>query len=304
MGRQDLRVGFRPVQEQCDTPGIGATPEKTRPALSVVIAARNEAAWLPRCLAALLAQDTAQPVEVIVAANGCTDDTAALAHRQKPAFAARGWTLVVLDLGDVGKLGALNAADAAARVGARAYLDADVLCDPGLLEQVIAALQGPQPRYVTGTLVVARGQTAITRAYARIWSRLPFVTGGAVGAGFFALNAAGRARWRDWPDIISDDTFARLHFTPAERHEVPACYHWPMVEGFANLVRVRRRQDAGVAEIARLYPDLPANEAKAPLTAGRLGTLAIRDPAGFAVYIAVHLAVRLRRSGGGWTRGR
>ncbi len=33
---------------------------------------------------------------------------------------------------------------------------------------------------------------------------------------------------------------------------MPARYDWPMIEGFAPLVRVRRRQDAGVAEVARL----------------------------------------------------
>uniref|UniRef100_A0AAN0MD34 Uncharacterized protein n=1 Tax=Yoonia rhodophyticola TaxID=3137370 RepID=A0AAN0MD34_9RHOB len=46
-----------------------------------------------------------------------------------------------------------------------------------------------------------------------------------------------------------------MNFTPAERVEVPATYIWPMVEGFGNLVRVRRRQDIGVAEIAQKYPD-------------------------------------------------
>jgi hypothetical protein len=77
-----------------------------------------------------------------------------------------------------------------------------------------------------------------------------------------------------------------------------------MVEGFAALTRVRRRQDAGVREIATLWPDLPAREGKARLGKAALARLALADPVGFAVYAAVTLAVRLRRQSGGWTRGR
>ena len=282
------------------------TEVTTEPALSVVIAARNEEADIDPCLTALLAQQDmpAGTVEVIVAANACTDATVSRARAHAPAFAARGWRLDVLDLAQGGKLGALRAGEAAARGRALAFLDADVLCDPPLFAQLAAALDTPAPRYATGTLSVARAASPITRAYARIWTRLPFVQSGAVGAGLFAMNRAGRARWGDWPAIISDDTFARLHFTPSERIEVPARYHWPMVEGFANLIRVRRRQDAGVVEIARLFPSLLENEAKAPLTKSALLRLALTDPVGFAIYLAVHVGVRLRPASTQWTRGR
>lgn len=275
------------------------------PDLSVIIAARNESAWLPRSLNALLAQDVrARKVEIVIAANGCTDDTVDIARGFGAQVQARGWQLQVLELGPVGKLGALEAADAAAQSDKRAYLDADVICDPALLGLVIEALDTDVPRYATGTLSVAPAETAVTRAYARIWIRLPFVESGAVGAGFFAVNAAGRARWADWPGIISDDTFVRLHFSPDERIEVPAPYHWPMVEGFSNLVRVRRRQNAGVDEIARLYPEILQNEVKAAMTFGRIMHLSVTDPVGMGVYCAVHAAVCARSASDDWTRGR
>ena len=276
------------------------------PALSVIVAARNEAAMIGRCLGALLAQDVVPggPVEAIVVANACTDATAARAREAAPAFAARGWRLQVIELAEGGKLGAIAAGEAAAGGRALVYLDADVVCDPPLLAQLAEALATDAPRYATGRLAVARADTAFTRAYARIWTRLPFVEGGAVGAGLFAMNRPGRARWGDWPAIISDDTFARLHFAASERIEVPARYHWPMVEGFGNLVRVRRRQDAGVAEIARLYPALLDNEGKAPVTGALLARLALSDPLGLAAYLAVHVGVRLKPKTGEWTRGR
>lgn len=276
------------------------------PAISVIIAARNEEAYIDRCLSALLVQAEVPtgPVEVIVAANACTDATVAIASTRSAAFAARGWHLHVIELPTGGKLGALIAAEALAQGHIYAYLDADVVCDPPLLAQLNAALATTAPRYATGTLAVARADSMITRAYARIWQRLPFVQSGAVGAGLFAMNRPGRARWGVWPQIISDDTFARLNFAPSERVEVSARYHWPMVEGFANLIRVRRRQDAGVKEIASLYPALLGNEAKAPLTKSHLVRLACTDPAGLAVYLAVHIAVRLRPPSETWTRGR
>lgn len=275
------------------------------PRLSVIIAARNEEAYIGACLSALLTQDeSAGAVEVIVAANGCTDATVAVARGFTGRFAQRGWFLQVLDLAQGGKMLALNAADRAARSDIRVYLDADVRCEPALLGQLLVALDRPEPRYATGTLAVAPARTMVTRAYARIWTRLPFVKGGAVGAGLFAVNGPGRARWGDWPAIISDDTLARLHFSPAERVEVPALYHWPMVEGFANLIRVRRRQDAGVGEVYRFYPALKANEGKAPVRRSTLAKLALSDPFGFCVYAFVHLSVRLRPLTQEWTRGR
>jgi glycosyltransferase involved in cell wall biosynthesis len=273
--------------------------------LSVIIPAHNEEAWLDRCLSALLAQDDlAGRIEIVVVANDCRDATVAIAQGHVPRAMQRGWAMQVLDLNEGGKLRALNAGDQAAQGRSRLYLDADIACDPGLVGQVRQALAGDAARYATGTLAIAPAKSWITRRYAAVWTQLPFVKGGAVGAGLFAVNPAGRSRWGAFPAIISDDTFVRLNFTPPERIEVPARYHWPMVEGFSNLVRVRRRQDAGVAELHRLYPDLSANEAKSKLTAIGLLAIAARAPIGFVVYLAVHFAVRLRPASDAWTRGR
>lgn len=144
----------------------------------------------------------------------------------------------------------------------------------------------------------------MTRAYARFWQELPFAQSPAPGFGLFAVNAAGRARWGDYPKLISDDTFVRLLFRPEERVEVAGSYEWPMVEGLDALVRVRRRQDAGVQEIARLHPELIANEGKPGLSRGALLRMLARDPAGFAVYAAVSVAVRAKRQSAEWSRGR
>lgn len=272
---------------------------------TVILPASNEAALIGACLQALSASDPVTGgVQVIVVANGCRDDTAALARSFAERFAARGWTLDVLELAEGGKLGALNAGDAVACAPIRVYLDADVILTPQLLAQVVDVLDVPAPRYASGALrITARG--AISRAYARMWARVPFMRDGVPGCGLFAVNAAGRARWGEFPDIISDDTFVRLSFTPEERIGVPAPYDWPIAEGFGRLVRVRRRQDAGVEQITKDYPHLLKNDDKKVLSKRDKVKLALRDPLGFAVYSGVAMMVRLtKRDGQGWSRGR
>jgi len=273
--------------------------------LSVILPASNEEGWIGPCLDALLASDPVPGgAEVIVVANGCRDGTVAVAQARDAAARAAGWGLSVLDLAEGGKLHALNRGDAEARGALRAYLDADVVVSPGLMPALVQALAGEAPRYGSGRPVVAQAQSGMTRAYARFWAGLPFAQSVAPGFGLFAVNAAGRARWGAFPDIISDDTFVRLQFTPEERVEVAHSYTWPMVEGFGALVRVRRRQDRGVAEIAARWPELLAREGKARIGAAGLAARVLANPVGFGAYVAVSLAVRVRRGDGAWVRGR
>ena len=275
--------------------------------LSIIIPANNEEAWLGPCLEALLAQEGLEPgaAEVIVAANACTDTTVAIAESYRPAFEAKGWPLTVLDIAEGGKLNALNRGDAAATGTARAYLDADIVCSPPLMAEIIEALSPERPVYASGTLVVAPARSWITHHYGRLWARLPFMTEGVPGAGLFAVNAAGRARWDRFPDIIADDGYVQFLFRPEERIKVTATYTWPMVEGFRALVKVRRRQDAGGRELREKFPELAANEGKRPVRGRDHLRLFCETPVSYLVYATVTVAVKLGGRGQtGWSRGR
>lgn len=272
--------------------------------ISVIIPAHNEAALIGDCLRALLASDPlAVPVDVIVVANGCTDDTVRIAEGFADQARAKGWGFEVLDLPGLGKPGALNAGDAAAAHPARAYLDADVTVAPGLMAALWRTLDRAEPAYASGSVRIT-GQGATARRYARFWSRVPFMCSGVPGCGLFAVNGPGRARWGVFPPIISDDTYVRLLFAPEERHLADAPYDWPIAEGFRALIKVRKRQDVGVEEIARLYPDCLANDDKQTLGAQGKMVLALRDPLGFLTYAGVALAVRLSPAPRDWSRGR
>lgn len=275
--------------------------------LSVLIPANNEEAQIATCLQAVMASELLSGVErpeIIIMANGCIDRTVAIARDLVEEASGHGWDLRVLDIPDGGKLNALNQGDNAASFGSRVYLDADVTVTPLLIGQLAAVLDHAAPIYASGTLVVSDCTTWISRAYRRIYLQVPFITHGVPGCGLFAVNAAGRKRWDAFPDIISDDTFVRLQFTGSERIAVAATYEWPIVEGFANLVKVRRRQDKGVAEIAELYPELLENDDKPRFGLTRALKMALCEPIGFSVYAAVALATRLNRNTDDWSRGR
>jgi glycosyltransferase involved in cell wall biosynthesis len=276
---------------------------------SLILPAHNEAELIQDCINSVLTSDllpNGWSGELIVIANGCSDGTARVAQAMAATARHAGWPMTVIDTKEGGKLKALNTGESQATGQVLIYLDADVVVDPTLLSGIVATLDTPKPRYASGIPRVSRAKTWVTRAYARIWTRLPFVQTGVPGFGIFAMNRAGRAAWDAWPDIISDDTFARLNFRPEQRSRVDAGYSWPMVEGFANLVRVRRRQDAGVQEIQDIYPDLCANDDTPRADRKQIVHLAISDPIGFAVYGAVALAVKtpLFRGKSKWARGR
>lgn len=277
-----------------------------RPGISVILPAHQEEARIGACLAALGDQRLVPGMDhqLVVVANACTDATVAIAQAARAGLEACGWHVTVIDTPEGGKIRALNRGDAAASGGIRIYLDADVVVGPGMIAALHGALDGPGARYAGARLQVPPAASALSRAYARFWQRLPFVATGVTGAGLFAMNAEGRARWGAFPDIISDDGFARLNFAPQERLRVEVPYDWPITEGLGPLIRVRRRQDAGTAELARLYPGLAANGAGDRPGMGRMLRLAMGDPAGFAVYAVVTAAVRLRRPSQSWDRGR
>ena len=275
--------------------------------LSVLIPANNEAERIGACLRSVFGSELrsgGRMPEVIVMANGCTDETVSIANGYREEAANHGWSLTVLDIQQGGKLNALNAGDRAAKFDIRIYLDADVTLSPQLIAQLAVVLDQPIPTFASGSLVVSECTTWASRAYRRIYLRVPFITHGVPGCGLFAVNRSGRARWGAFPDIISDDTFVRLQFRGSERQVVPALYEWPIVEGFANLVKVRRRQNIGVAEIGEKFPDLLKNDDKPSFGLGKTLKLAASDPIGFAVYASVSIATRLTRNADNWSRGR
>ena len=89
------------------------------PIASAVIPAHNEAAVIQRCLNALLNGFAPGELDVVVACNGCTDDTADIVRSTWP-------TVRLIEIAQASKPAALRAADDALSTFPRIYLDADI----------------------------------------------------------------------------------------------------------------------------------------------------------------------------------
>ena len=182
--------------------------------LSIVVPAHDEGPLVRATLVRMLADAQPGEFEVVVVANGCTDDTAA--H----AAAVPGVTVV--EIAAASKIAALNAGDDAATGYPRAYIDADVDITTDALRALAAALStAAEPRVAAPRIEIdAARSTFAVRAYYRVWELSDYRTTGHIGSGVYAVNAAGRERWTEFPDVIADDRFVQQRFHPDERVSV------------------------------------------------------------------------------------
>lgn len=231
-------------------------------AIGIIIPAHNEERALAGCLRALAAQDYDGEVEVVVAANGCTDDTAAVARNSAPSMPA-GWTVTVVEQEAAGKSAALNVADAHLDAPLRVYLDADIVLDPSAIRELAAALSVSGPYLAQPRLVPARTakKAFAVSSFVRVWSSLPYVRNEVLGVGCYAVNAEGRALWGDFPHFGADDTFVRLRFDSDQKRVVRSAtmtVFFPM--SLTELVRVRARWCRLGREVRRAEETLPESE--------------------------------------------
>lgn len=278
--------------------------------ITIIIPAWNEASCLHACLAAVTQQrglnEAASCVELVIAANGCSDRTVAIAMAFAPQFEAMGIDFTVLDLPVAGKALAIRAAERIAKHAARCILDADTVIGPDSVAALIAAVAVPVAVFVSGKLCLAPSRSWVTRRYGEALLHLPHFQGETSGAGFYAVSAAGRSRWGEFPDLISDDIFVRSHFAADEIRSTSMAYQWPLPTGWQALVRVRRRQEIGLRELETLCPHLLDRRRSRASTLRSLAHLAVRRPLSAVIFAAVVVRCRfgLDTSNKSWARSR
>jgi glycosyltransferase involved in cell wall biosynthesis len=132
------------------------------PSVSVVVPAYNEEAHIVRLLRSLRRQDT-PPREVIVADDGSTDATAAVARDEGAT---------VIELPHRGPAAAKNAGAQAARGEVLAFLDADMDCRADFLRKLVLPIaEGRAIGTFTRDVYIANTENRWARAYAAIrWS--------------------------------------------------------------------------------------------------------------------------------------
>jgi glycosyltransferase involved in cell wall biosynthesis len=269
--------------------------------MSIVIPAHDEGPLVRVGLERMLADAEPGEFEVVVVANGCTDDTADQARRVDG--------VTVVEIGQASKIGALNAGDAAARGFPRAYVDADVSISTATLRALATALgASAEPRAAAPRLRVDTARASLpVRAYYRIWALSDYRGEGHIGSGVYAVNEAGRARWGAFPDVIADDRFVQQRFQPAERRSLD---DEEFVVAASRDMRTHIRRGIRIERGNRELPaavQLAAHEPARCRYARLLGRVARRPAlwASLPFYVYGFAAAKLGARGGGavaWSR--
>ncbi|MEM1331378.1 MAG: glycosyltransferase family 2 protein [Planctomycetota bacterium] len=254
---------------------------------SVVIPAHNEGAVIERTLRVLLEGAEPGELEVVVVANGCSDDTADRAR-------AFGDPVRVIDTPEGGKPNALNLGDAEATAFPRLYSDADVRMDIRSARAAADRLRsGPELLLSPRMDVDLTDRPWTVRAYYRVWMDLPYAKH-KIG-GVFGMSAEGRGRFEDWPDVIADDTFASVQFAPDEQCVLQdASFLMVPPAALKHLVHIEVRRRAGSGELHQRYPELMAKRAAEQKSALRSKFTSPGLWPALAVYLYVKFAARLK----------
>jgi glycosyltransferase involved in cell wall biosynthesis len=230
---------------------------------SIVIPAYNEANGIERCLRALLVDAVDNPVDnpvdnlvIVVVANACKDDTAARAR-------AFGNGVIVIETEQGGKTNAVNLGERTLRARGldlypRLFLDGDIELVPGSLPAMLAAAQaGESPRIVAARPRFDASRSSLpVRLFYQGEAFNPYHRSGAPnGSGTFMVNAAGRARWDEFPAILADDSFVERRFAPSERATVAGATAIVRVpRTFTALRRISARKRLGAYELDKVAP--------------------------------------------------
>ncbi|MEN3339127.1 MAG: hypothetical protein V7647_2803 [Acidobacteriota bacterium] len=209
------RLASRPVRK---APGVSSG----WPSISIVVAARNEAARLPARIANLLALNYPAPREIIIVSDGSTDGTRDTVREFVAGAGAAAATVRVVEVPAGGKPLALNAGVAAASGEIVVFADARQRFSPDALLELVANFADPKVGGVTGELILdcesapGNGGSSIgdgvglywtyekwlRRKESAVWSTL-----GATGA----IYALRRRLWRPLPpETLLDDVLAPM----------------------------------------------------------------------------------------------
>jgi Glycosyl transferase family 2 len=260
---------------------------------TVVIPANNEGQVIGRLLRQLMPVTSPDELNVLVVANGCTDDTAEVAASFGPG-------VQVLTIPIASKNAALGAAYRTVTDFPVVYVDADVELRARDVRALTAALGRP------GVLAAApervldlAGRPWPVRWYYDVWSRLPGVRCGLWGRGVIAVTAAGQQRMAGLPPLIGDDLAASLLFEEHERSIVTAAQviiHTPRT--FADLRRRRGRAATGLAQMERTEgaPEPTARTRMSDLTAIIRREPRLTPRVAFFLSMAVGARLRARRA--------
>lgn len=262
--------------------------------ISIVIPAHNEAAVIARCLEPMLQDARPGELEILVMANGCKDDTVAIASRFGPPVR-------VIDLKQGSKPLAINTGLAEASGDVIFVVDADVLVDVHSLRAAAEPLRSGRAMVSAPCIQVDCSQsTSAVRRYYDVWTSLPYARQSMVGSGVYGMTRQALAIVGEIPKIIGDDAYVRTKFPPEQRLTVseyygkPACFTVFPPRRLADLVHIEVRRRAADEEMRQLFGHTGTAPGRQMSTAIKMAARRQLSWIAVLTYVYVKLACRLK----------
>lgn len=260
-------------------------------AFTVIIPAHNEAAVIGRTLRSFLAEAPSNAVpDVLVIANGCTDDTAVEARRASP-------DAKVIELTIGSKSLAINTGLRQTRAYPVIILDGDIVISFNALQALAQALREPGVMAASpGARLVLDGSDKWVTAFYRAWIAHDYLQSGVGGSGVYGLSEIGARQLGELPPIIADDTYVRRTFPLSQQRRVqedaagrPVFSVVRAPQRIANLLNCEARWHSGNVQLRTIAGDRPKATGGEKARPKRLGKAKRTD---VAVYYTVKLLGR------------
>lgn len=210
---------------------------------TLIIPAHNEATVIERCLDTLVNQTGVE--RIIVACNGCTDNTADIVRTRYPQ-------IMCLDISKPSKVNALNEAEQHISSWPVFYIDADTRLSEGAILRITQEMAKGQLLLAAPEPIIDTSQSSWpVRQYYKTWLSLPYIRDGVVATCSYVISQQGHERFSTFPSVINDDGFVRCQFARHERGNVQgAKIYIAAPHNLKSLIKIKSRARLGNMELA------------------------------------------------------
>lgn len=252
---------------------------------SVIVPAHNEATVIRRCLDSL--KDQAGLDTLIVACNGCTDNTAEIVRTEYPQA-------ICLDIAKPSKVNALNEAEKHISSWPIFYIDADTRLSPNAIEDISSALAKGDTLLAAPEPVIDTSRSSWpVRQFYHIWLQLPYIRDGVIATCSYVVSEEAHKRFARFPDVINDDGFVRCQFDRHERRNIPGTHIYISApHNLASLIKIKTRARLGNMQLAAA--GLCTRKEQKPYASSLKNKLLSKEFVPAFLYLSITLFIRLR----------
>ncbi|WP_369982456.1 glycosyltransferase family 2 protein [Thalassolituus sp.] len=209
---------------------------------TAIVPAHNESSVIRRCLDSLISQESLDTI--IVACNGCSDDTVAIVRSEYPS-------VICLDIDKPSKVNALNEAEKHINSWPVFYIDADIAISDGAVKCISDGMQENNLLLAAPEPVIDTSKSPwLVRRFYDAWLRLPYIRQGVIATCTFVISEEGRKRFGEFPDVIADDGYVRSHFYDHELGNIAGAQVFVSApRTVKSLIKIKTRARLGNVEL-------------------------------------------------------